>query len=250
MDVQAYLARIHAAARDGISVPALRSLVRSHLEQVPFENLDTAGHPRPISLREEDLFDKVVVRRRGGYCFELNKLFFLLLQELGYDCYPAAARILYRRTLPRPLSHRVTIVRLDGEKWLADVGYGGPGPKGLLCLNGERQEIAGEVFSTGVEDGEQVIYRHDPDEVRKLISFCDKPYLEIDFETLNGYFSLHPDSVFVQKTLVYRCIPDGQYALVNDQFTMQGPGRPAEPKTISEPEARRRLLEEYFGLFI
>ena len=250
MDVPAYLKRINDAARDGVSVPALRSLVRSHLEQVPFENLDIAGHPCPISLREEDLFDKVIVRRRGGYCFELNKLFFLLLQELGYDCYPAAARILYRRTPPRPLSHRVTIVRLEGEKWLADVGYGGPGPKGLLCLNGERQEIAGEVFSTAVVEGEQVIYRHDPDEVRKLISFRDEPWLEIDFETLNGYFSLHSDSIFTQKALVYRCIPDGQYALVDDQFSTQGLGRPAESKTVSDPEARKRLLEEYFGLFI
>lgn len=66
MDVQAYLKRINDAARDGVSVPALRSLVRSHLEQVPFENLDIAGHPCPISLREEDLFDKVIVRRRGA----------------------------------------------------------------------------------------------------------------------------------------------------------------------------------------
>lgn len=250
MDVQAYLKRINAAGRDGISVPALRSLVRLHLEQIPFENLDIAGHPRPISLREEDLFEKVVVRRRGGYCFELNKLFFLLLKELGYDCYPAAARILYRRTLPRPISHRITIVRLDGRKWIADVGYGGPGPKGLLCLSGERQEIAGEVFSTGIDGEEQVIYRHDPDEVRKLISFRDKPWLEIDFETLNGYYSLHPDSIFTQKTLVYRCISDGQYALVDDQFSVQRPGRAAEEKTVSEPEAKKQLLAEYFGLFV
>lgn len=95
-----------------------------------------------------------------------------------------------------------------------------------------------------------MIYRHDPDEVRKLISFQDEPWLEIDFETLNGYFSLHPDSIFTQKALVYRCIPDGQYALVDDQFSIQGLGRPAESKTVSDPEARKRLLEEYFGLFI
>lgn len=250
MDVQTYLNRINAPARDGISVPALRALVRAHLEQIPFENLDMAGHPCPVSLRGEDLFEKVVVRRRGGYCFELNKLFFLLLRELGYDCYPAAARVLYRRTLPRPLSHRVTVIRLDGEKWLADVGYGGPGPRGLLCLNGERQEIAGEFFSTGVVEGEQVIFRHDPDEVRKLISFRDEPFLEVDFETLSGYFSLHPDSIFTQKTLVYRCIPDGQYALVDGEFSIQRTGRPAESKDASDPETRKRLLEEYFGLHI
>ena len=248
--IHAYLERIGAAAKTEVSVPALRSLVRAHLEQVPFENLDMAGHPCPLSLKEEDLFDKVVVRRRGGYCFELNKLFFLLLRELGYDCYPAAARILYRRTLPRPLSHRVTIVRLDGEKWMADVGYGGPGPKGLLCLSGERQEVAGEYFSTGADGDERVIYRHDPDEVRKLISFRDEPWPEVDFETLNGYYSLHPDSIFTQKTLLYRCIPNGQYALVDDQFSIQETGRPSEPRTVSDPAARRELLGEYFGLFI
>lgn len=248
--IHAYLERIGAAEYTEPSVPALRALTRAHLERIPFENLDTAGHPCPVSLREEDLFEKVAVRRRGGYCFELNKLFFLLLKELGYDCYPAAARILYRRTPPRPLSHRVTVVRLDGEKWLADVGYGGPGPKGALCLNGERQEIAGEFFSTGIVEGEQVIYRHDPDETRKLISFRDEPWMEVDFETINGYYSLHPDSIFTQKTLVYRCIPDGQYALVDDTFSIQRLGRPTESKTVSDPETRKQLLEEYFGLFV
>lgn len=247
MDVQAYLNRIHAAARD-ISVPALRALVRAHLEQVPFENLDTAGHPRPVSLAEEDLFDKVVVRGRGGYCFELNKLFYLLLKELGYDCYPAAARVLYRRTPPRPLSHRLTIVRLDGRKWVCDVGYGGPGPKGLLCLDGDEQEVAGEFFSTGAAGEERVIYRHDPDGRNPLISFKDEPWPEVDFETLNGYFSLHPDSVFVQKTLVYRCIPGGQYALVNDEFSIQRLGMPAETRTVADPAERAKVLEGFFGL--
>lgn len=249
MDIQAYLKRINAA-RDGVSVPALRTLVRSHLEQVPFENLDTAGHPCPVSLKEKDLFEKVVVRRRGGYCFELNKLFYLLLRELGYDCYPAAARILYRRTTPRPLSHRVTMIRLAGERWLADVGYGGPGPKGLLHLNWEQQVIEGETFSSGTDGAELVIYRHDPDGVRKLISIRDEPWPEVDFDTLNGYYSLHPDSIFTQKEIVYRCIPNGQYALAGGQFSIQELGRTVETRAVSDLETRRQLLEKYFGLFI
>ncbi len=247
------MARIGLPRGDEVSVPALGALVRAHLEQIPFENLDIAESGGcVVSLNEDDLYEKIVERGRGGYCFELNKLFYLLLRELGYDCYPVAARIPYRRDELRPLGHRATIVRLDGKKWFCDVGYGGPGPKGMLCLSDKRpQNIYGEYFSPGAaEDGTTAVIRHDPDRPRVLIAYRDEPWPEVDFETINAYFSMHPDSVFTQKTIVYRCIPDGQLGLVADRFTVSRPGRPDETRAVSDPEERVRLLRETFGIRI
>lgn len=249
MDVQAYLTRIGIAAVPEASVSALRALVRAHLETVPFENLDICEGGGVLPLTEDALFDKVVRRRRGGYCFELNRLFYLLLRELGYDCYPAAARVLYRFRELRPLSHRVTVVCLDNQKWLCDVGYGGPGPKGLLSLGTSvTQSVAGEEFSVCGEGGELTIFRHDPDGRQPLLRFADKPWPEVDFETLNGYFSLHPASVFTQKPVVYLCIPDGQMSLVGDKFTVRRQGLPDEERTVPDSAGKKQLIKEKFGI--
>ncbi len=258
MDIQAYFKRIAlpeqnapaAQKFDALGVPALRSLVRAHLEAVPFENLDIAGHGRVLPMTEEALFEKIVLQGRGGYCFELNKLFYLLLEALGYDCYPVVARIIYRRTDFRPLSHRMTVVRLEGKKWLCDVGYGGPGPKGLVCLStDEPQEIAGEIFSVQEKDNDaMMLLRHDPDGVQPMIVFWDRPWPEVDFETLNGYFSMHPDSVFTQKIIMHRCIPGGQISFVGDTYTIKRQGQPEEASIITDSGERGRLLRDKFGI--
>ena len=106
LDVDAYLARIGAERPQALNPQSLQKLVRAHLEQVPFENLELTENQTQPSLEPESLFQKVVLRRRGGYCFELNKLFYLLLQSLGYDCHCVGVRCIMGRTEPRSISHR------------------------------------------------------------------------------------------------------------------------------------------------
>ncbi|MCD8249854.1 MAG: arylamine N-acetyltransferase [Lachnospiraceae bacterium] len=71
----------------------LSKLVRAHLEQIPFEDIDVYDFHKIPDLSEDALFEKLIVRKRGGYCFELNGLFLRLLQALGYEAYPVAVRI-------------------------------------------------------------------------------------------------------------------------------------------------------------
>ena len=248
MDADKYLSRIGMSRPSAPAAEALRALTRAHLERVPFENLEIVLERRCPSLEPEDLFRKVVEKGRGGYCFELNKLFYLLLRELGYDCYCAAARILYRRTEPRPLSHRTIVVRADGERWLCDVGFGGPSPKGALRLTPEEQIVEGERFSSREEDGLVNVYRHDPDGVHLLVSFRDEAVPDVDFDVLNGYWGYHPGSVFTQKLVLYRCIPGGVLSLVGDQFACTRQGEIVETRRISGEEALSGLLRDSFGL--
>ena len=106
------------------TLDALAELALAHLYSVPFENLDIAAGRR-LSVELEAIHDKVVTRRRGGFCYELNGLFAGLLRELGYDVTLLAAEVPEPRDGgPRhDRAHLVLLVDLDGP-WLVDVGWG------------------------------------------------------------------------------------------------------------------------------
>src|SRR6266700_6959593 len=91
-NLAAYLDRIGAARPRVADAHALRALHRAHQMAVPFENLSIHLH-EPISLEPDDLIEKIVTRRRGGFCYELNGAFALLLRALGFDVVLVAARV-------------------------------------------------------------------------------------------------------------------------------------------------------------
>jgi len=123
MDVAAYLDRLGLDRPATADVTALRVLQERHLAVVPFENL-SIHLGEPIVLDTEALFDKIVRRRRGGFCYELNGLFAALLRELGFDVSLKAAKVFRPDgTLGPPFDHALVRVELD-EPWLADVGFG------------------------------------------------------------------------------------------------------------------------------
>ena len=121
----AYLDRIGVSRPRVLDEAALGDLYRAHLMAVPFENL-SIHLAEPISLAEDGLIDKIVTWRRGGFCYELNGAFALLLQALGARVVRAAARVYGDGRLGPPFDHLTLIVRLagGGGPWLADVGFG------------------------------------------------------------------------------------------------------------------------------
>ena len=123
--VAAYLDRIATGKPSVLDAGALRDLHVAHLMTVPFENL-SIHLSEPISLDEPDLIDKIVVRRRGGFCYELNGAFALLLEALGARVTRVAARVYGDGGLGPPFDHLALVVRLPDRSgpWLADVGFG------------------------------------------------------------------------------------------------------------------------------
>ena len=118
----AYLERIGATWPDAPSPAALATLMEAHLESVPFENL-SIHLGEPIDLDEAALLDKLVSRRRGGFCYELNGAFAALLRHLGFEVTLLAARVHTPGGLGPPYDHLTLRVDLD-EPWLVDVGFG------------------------------------------------------------------------------------------------------------------------------
>lgn len=124
IDVAEYLDRIGYAGAREPTTETLRSLQRAHLLAVPFENLDINPGNLPIVLDVDALFDKVVRRRRGGFCYELNGLFAVLLEQLGFDVTRVSGRVSRGAGEFGPgFDHLALVVRTD-SRFLADVGFG------------------------------------------------------------------------------------------------------------------------------
>src|SRR5918911_550604 len=150
LGADAYLARIGAPRPGRADAVALRRLQLRHLRAVPFENL-SIHLGEEILLEEQALFDKLVLRRRGGFCYELNGLFAALLDVLGFRVTLLAARVHGADGLGPPFDHLA--LRVDApEPWLVDVGFGAFSHRPLrLDLDGDQRD-PGRSFP-GVETG-------------------------------------------------------------------------------------------------
>lgn len=120
-----YFARINWLGAAAANIDTLRALHLKHNCTIPFENLDVLL-PREIQLDDQSLEEKLVIARRGGYCFEQNGVFERVLRELGFNVRSLLGRVVLSNppALP-PRTHRLLLVELEGEKWIADVGFGG-----------------------------------------------------------------------------------------------------------------------------
>src|SRR5687768_1153820 len=126
MDTTSYLMRIAYSEPIKPDVQTLRGLQLAHMLHVPFENLDI-GLGRPIRLSEEALWDKIVIQKRGGFCYELNGLFAWLLKEIGFDVTYLNARVYNQKgELGIDYDHLALLVGIPGQstRWLTDVGFG------------------------------------------------------------------------------------------------------------------------------
>ena len=245
--MEGYLSRIGYTGGRVPSLENLSRLVRCHLETVPFENLDCLHNPSVFSLKLGDLYDKVVVRRRGGVCCELNTLFNHLLTELGYEAYSIMVRILMRPGA-NPISHQCVVVVLDGKKYYCDVGFGGPGPKGLVCLDTTQiQQVFGEEYRARWDGVLCTISKNFGDGWKPLLQLIDTPGNEMDFTVILIFSCGHPDGHFIRQRAINLCLPGGGYLAVMDN-TFYGL-RDGEKFSRDVPEEEMdALLREEFGL--
>ncbi len=250
VDRSAYLARIGYQGSLVPSMETLRGLHLSHVLTVPFENLDIQLG-RPIALEPAALFEKIVTSRRGGYCFELNGLFALLLEDLGFAITRLAARVLYGAEGIRPRSHQVLLVHLDGKRWIVDVGFGGQGLREPLpCVAGlEHRQGPDQFRLTTDERGEHVLQCRLDEAWTNLYSFTLEPWLPVDYQFANYYHSHAPESLFVQRLICTMPTLDGRKTFIGNQLKVRGIDGLQELHVTSEGE-REQLLQEHFGLII
>ena len=246
MDIKAYMDRIGLDPAGLEGKELLFAMHRAHATHIPFENLDPF-FGRAVSLEPEDLFDKLVTRRRGGYCFEMNGFFCLAARQLGFDIEGRIARI-FRGTAFGAQLHRINLARVGGETYICDVGFGGDNfVEPLLLEFGLEQPRGLETYrvmpGVGVDKSIQILRG---DKFTDMIGFMDAPSPDEDFEVGNFYTSQHPSSGFKKCIMMAIATEDGRISLFNDKLTIRRAG--AEPEQIQLPPVLDGSLKKYFGL--
>lgn len=240
--VAAYLARIGArpgAAPDAVSVC---DLAYRHVTTVPFENIDI-HLGRRLSLTEDALVDKIVRRRRGGFCYELNGLFAMLLTALGYDVTLLAARVWSGGSeLGPPLDHLALRVDLD-EPWLVDVGFGRHALYPLrLDDPADQQDPEGmfRIQPAGVLDDLDVW--HDGSPIYRVSS---RPMELADFAPMCWYQQTSPESGFTAQLTCSLPQPDGRVTISGLRLVRTLKGERSEEE-LTEAEALA-VYRDVFG---
>jgi len=251
IDLDAYFARIGYEGRRDASLATLRALHALHPQAIAFENLD-ALLGRPIPLDSAALECKLVRERRGGWCFEHNLLFAAVLEALGFAVRRLAARVLWNAApgAVTPRSHMLLSVEIEGETWVADVGFGGltlTAPL-LLALDVE-QPTPHERFRLS-KDGDEhfVLQAAAQGEWQPLYRFELQRQFLADYEVSNWYLSHHPRSHFVNALMAARAGPGLRYALRDNRFTLHRLGAEPERRRLDSAAELRSVLEGAFAL--
>jgi len=240
-----YLLRIGVERPGSADAPALRSLHRAHQMTVPFENL-SIHLPEPISLGADDLIDKIVVRRRGGFCYELNGAFALLLQALGFQVRRAAARVHGDGGLGPPFDHLALVVRpADGSgRWLADVGFGSHSTFPLLFESRQDQDDpAGLFLLADAEDGDVDVLKDGEPQYR----LERRERLLADFVPTCWWQQTSPLSHFTQGLICSLLTHDGRVSL-SGRTLIRTTGRARTEDQMPTDEAVLAAYRQYFGI--
>ncbi|HEX9941349.1 MAG TPA: arylamine N-acetyltransferase [Thermoanaerobaculia bacterium] len=250
MDVQAYLDRIGYRGPLTPTAETLRALQVAHLQTVPFENLSIhAG--QPIVLDDESLFEKVVVRRRGGFCYELNGLFAALLRALGFQVAMLSAGVARGDgTFSPDFDHMALLVSLE-ERWLADVGFGDSFRDPLrLDERGEQPEGV-RAFRIDADGDHHLLVRRDgPGQPwQPQYRFTLQPYEYPDYAGMCHYHQTSPESHFTRQTVCSLATPEGRLTLSGMKLiTTRSDER--QERILESEEARAALLREMFGVVV
>jgi len=250
MDIQAYLDRIGYRGPLTPTAETLRALQVAHLQTIPFENLSIHAH-QPIVLDDESLFEKVVVRRRGGFCYELNGLFTALLRALGFQVTMLSAEVASADgTFSPPFDHMALRVDLE-ERWLADVGFGDSFRDPLrLDERGEQPEPP-RTFRIDEDSPYLLLLRRDgPEEPwQPQFRFTLQPHEYPDYAGMCHFHQTSPDSHFTRQTVCSLATPDGRVTLSGRKLITTRRGERQE-RLLGSDEERASVLRELFDIVV
>lgn len=250
MQINAYLRRIHVEQVESTSLEELEKLQYHHMLYVPFENLDVI-RKIPIVLDVDAFYEKVVTRHRGGYCYELNGLFYALLKRLGFSCQLVSATIQKPDgTWAKEGSHACIIATIDGKSYLTDVGFGDSARIPIPLTGKTREDVSGAYRLEHVATNRYDLKRkRGGDDKWVTVLQIDMHTKELqDFTEACHFNQFSPESPFTEKGVVTVATLNGRITLSENTLTTTYNGK-KEQETIRN-EDKNAVLEKYFQIYI
>ena len=260
-DLAAYLERIRLPAPPTLDAAGLVRLQHAHRLAIPFETLDIRLG-RPIAIDGDSVFAKLVVARRGGFCFEHNRLFLDALAALGFMARPLLARVWLGVEETPPLTHTLSLVTLGGEAWIADPGFGASYAPPMPLVDGaEASAPDGARFRLSREgasgDGGWMLWRDgDPATTdgrgtgagwQRQYGFTLAEVAEADLARGAHWSATAPASRFVRHVVVSLVLPHGFASLIDRAYRRRA-GADRTAGSIDDPRVYRMRLGLLFGL--
>ena len=248
IDREAYLSRISAGPEDSFepSRDSLELLQIKHLKNVPFENLDIHWK-RPIVLDTNSFYEKIVANKRGGFCYELNGLFEMLLRSMGFETRLVSARPFSKENSFGPeFDHAAIIVSIGETQYLVDVGFGDFAAGPLKIVAGEEQtDREGTFRIREVEQGALVVEKKNNDEWRPEYIFGLQGRELVEFTDMCDFQQYSPDSHFTKGKLCSVLTTNGRKTLTDRNFIVTTNGERVETPVGSEQEFNKILFREF-----
>lgn len=211
----------------------LNDINRHHAARFAFSSVGPLlGDELPLDV--ESLYQRIVINRRGGYCFEQNALMFAMLQELGFKVQLYLGRVIYNQDIHPPLTHRITLVDFGKDRYVVDVGFGPLGPQLPVSMSGEVSRQGFRLFR--IEERLPGIFHMQTlkdDEYYSLYKFELARYGPADCEVGHFYSHKHPLATFVNHLVVSRILDEEVRSLRNHEYWL-----------ITESGEQRQLIED------
>lgn len=250
VNLKAYFDRIGFAGSIAPTTATLDLLHALHPAVIPFENLGPLLG-EPVLLDQSSLERKLLAERRGGYCFEHNLLLLRVLQDLDFNARPLLARVVWNDPtgIDRPPSHLLLLVEINGQSYIADVGFGGLTLTAPLRLRADAEQATPhETFRLTGGDPYWTLEARIGEDWRALYVFGLDSVSELDIAPINLALSSDAASPFTRELRVALAPSGRRLKLHNTGFTIQPVDGEAEKRTLSSVDELRTVLASEFGL--
>lgn len=249
MNVRKYLDRIQAVKKDELNLKYLSHLQKQHVLNVHFENLDILNK-KPLSLRTEALYKKIVLDQHGGVCYELNGLFYYLIKELGFKPYLMAGTVYVGNGVwALENAHMFIVVPIENKEFLVDVGFGGNSPRLPVPISGEEVIDSDGIYRIKRDEAQSLFYlqKKTDDEWETQYRF-ETPSNKWNLDTIHPICVLtetSPESMFNKVYFLSRVTEEGRVTLLGNSLIIVE-GREKTKEKLEEHKiaeaARRHFL--------
>jgi N-hydroxyarylamine O-acetyltransferase len=247
-----YLVRIGFGGTIGLDLATLATIHAAHVNAIPFEGFDPLLR-RPVNLDLASVQEKLVDRRRGGYCFEQNALFKAALETIGFEVTGLGGRVRWMSPPDSPLgpkTHMMLKVDLPDGPYLADVGFG-------VCVLDSPLQLKTDIeqptemgtYRLSEADGLLWLSAKRPTGWRTMYVFDLEPQIQSDYELGNWFTSTSPLAPFISTLIMERVSADKRYKLMNRRLTIEArDGQVTVERSIGSADELRQVLDETFNV--